>query len=91
MPDNWTLGASKSAAPARLLAGADGLRPAGEVTERLGRPGRAYAYDASGIRRMIVLDPVTEAVLGPEETSTADQPRYGTKAGDVMAYSAWLR
>ncbi|MBK3572152.1 CU044_5270 family protein, partial [Streptomyces sp. MBT62] len=37
--DHWTLGARESAALARLLAGAEGLRPVGEVTDRLGRHG----------------------------------------------------
>lgn len=89
--DHWTLGARESAALARLLAGADGLRPAGEVTDRLGRRGEAYVYRQSGSRLMLIMDPATGAVLGMESTSTKDQPEYGVKAGDVMDYSAWTR
>ncbi|MEU5511673.1 hypothetical protein [Streptomyces fungicidicus] len=74
--DNWTLGARESAALTRLLADADGLRPTGRVTDRLGRPGQAYVYGA---------------VLGLEETFTADQPEYGVRAGEVMQYRAWIR
>ncbi|WP_043662274.1 CU044_5270 family protein [Streptomyces xylophagus] len=89
--NHWTLGARESAALARLLAGADGLRPVGEVTDRLGRRGQAYVYQQSAIRRMLIMDPATGAVLGLEATFTKDQPEYGVKAGDVMEYSAWTR
>lgn len=89
--DRWTLGARESAALARLLAGADGLRPVGEVTDRLGRHGQAYVYQQSATRLMLIMDPATGAVLGMESTFTQDQPEYGVKAGDVMDYSAWTR
>lgn len=89
--DHWTLGARESAALTRLLAGADGLRPVGEVTDRLGRSGQAYVYQRSGSRLMLIMDPATGAVLGMENTFTKDQPEYGVKAGDVMEYSAWTR
>ncbi|MFF5303900.1 CU044_5270 family protein [Streptomyces sp. NPDC013161] len=89
--DRWTLGARESAALARLLAGADGLRPVGEVTDRLGRHGQAYVYQRSATRLMLIMDPATGAVLGMESTFTKDQPEYGVKAGDVMDYSAWTR
>lgn len=89
--DRWTLGARESAALAWLLAGADGLRPVGEVTDRLGRHGQAYVYQQSATRLMLIMDPATGAVLGMESTFTQDQPEYGVKAGDVMDYSAWTR
>ncbi|MGC0379311.1 hypothetical protein [Streptomyces sp. SAI-229] len=47
--------------------------------------------DGSGIRRILILDPSTGAVLGLEQTFATDQPGYGVRAGDVMQYSAWLR
>ncbi|MFJ9629242.1 CU044_5270 family protein [Streptomyces sp. NPDC101175] len=89
--DHWTLGARESAALARLLAEADGLRPAGEVTDRLGRRGEAYVYPRSGSRLMLIMDPATGAVLGMESTFTKDRPEYGVKAGDVMDYRVWAR
>ncbi|MFE4966706.1 CU044_5270 family protein [Streptomyces sp. NPDC056660] len=90
--DDWTLGARESAALAELLADAEGLRPAGQVTDRLGRTGQAYVHDeASGARQMLILDPATGAVLGLETTFTRDDPEYGVRAGDVMDYSAWMR
>lgn len=91
--DHWTLGARESAALARILADAKGLRPAGAVTDRLGRQGQAYVYEdkAHSVRRMLILDPATGAVLGLEDTVTKDDPEYGVKAGDVMSYSAWMR
>ncbi|MGI5460595.1 CU044_5270 family protein [Streptomyces sp. CA-249302] len=89
--DHWTLGARESATLARLLAGAEGLRPVGQVTDRLGRRGQAYVYEGSGPRRMLIMDPATGAVLGLETTFTRADPEYGVKAGDVMDYSAWMR
>ncbi|MGW1952660.1 CU044_5270 family protein [Streptomyces sp. NPDC001920] len=89
--DHWTLGVRETTALAGLLADTEGLRPAGQVTDRLGRRGQAYVYESSGVRRMLVLDPATGTVLGLETTFTADQPEYGVEAGDVMEYSAWMR
>lgn len=89
--DHWTLGAREDAAVAKLLAGAEGLRPVGRVTDRLGRPGQAYVYDGRGARRMLIMDPATGAVLGLEQTATTAEPEWGLKAGDVMDYSAWMR
>ncbi|MFE1585445.1 CU044_5270 family protein [Streptomyces sp. NPDC058737] len=89
--DNWTLGARESAALVRLLADTGGLRPAGEVTDRLGRRGQAYVHDTAGVRRMLIVNPDTGAVLGLETTFTRAQPEYGVTAGDVMEYSAWTR
>ncbi|MEU8537916.1 CU044_5270 family protein [Streptomyces parvulus] len=89
--DHWTLGARESAALTRLLAEDGRLRPAGRVTDRLGRPGHAYVSEESGLRRMLILDPVTGAVLGLETTFSEDRPEYGVRAGDVMEYSAWSR
>ncbi|MEU0335286.1 CU044_5270 family protein [Streptomyces sp. NPDC006193] len=89
---HWTLGARETAALVWVLADARGIRPAGQVTDRLGRPGQAYVYEApGGARRMLILDPRTGTVLGLETTFTRDEPRYGVRAGDVMQYSAWLR
>ncbi|MER8008000.1 CU044_5270 family protein [Streptomyces sp. NPDC094149] len=89
--DHWTLGARESVALARLLADTEGLRPAGQVTDRLGRRGQAYVYEGHGLRRMLVMDPVTGAVLGLESVFARAEPAYGVKAGDVMSYSAWMR
>jgi hypothetical protein len=91
MLDHWTLGARESAALTRLLADDAGLRPVGQVTDRLGRRGQAHVYDTPGTRRMLILDPATGAVLGLEVTFTKAEPAYGLKAGDVMEYSAWMR
>ncbi|MFD8150829.1 CU044_5270 family protein [Streptomyces sp. NPDC059720] len=89
--DHWTLGQRENAALARLLSGAEALRPAGQVTDRLGRRGQAYVTDARGVRRMLIMDPATGAVLGLESTLTAPDPRYGVRKGDVLSYSAWMR
>ncbi|MFD4632428.1 CU044_5270 family protein [Streptomyces sp. NPDC058284] len=87
----WTPGARESAALTRVLADAEGLRPAGAVTDRLGRTGQAYVHTSDGLRRMLILDPENGAVLGLEETVTRDDPAFGVKAGDVMSYTAWVR
>ncbi|MFE2353808.1 hypothetical protein [Streptomyces parvulus] len=44
-----------------------------------------------GVRRMLIMDPATGAVLGLETTFTEDRPQYGVRAGDVMEYRAWSR
>jgi hypothetical protein len=89
--DHWTLGARESATVAAMLADAEGLKPVGQVTDRLGRRGQAYVYDRSATRQMLIMDPTTGAVLGLETTFTKAEPEYGVKAGDVMDYSAWMR
>jgi hypothetical protein len=89
--DHWTLGARESATLARLLADSEGLRPVGQVTDRLGRRGQAYVYEGSGSRRMLIMQPSTGAVLGLETVLTKAEPEYGVKAGDVESYSAWMR
>ncbi|MEU8590103.1 CU044_5270 family protein [Streptomyces sp. NPDC048664] len=91
--DNWTLGSPETTALLRVLAQAKGLRPAGAVTDRLGRPGQAYVYDdaAHAGRGMLILDPATGAVLGLETTATRDDPAFGLRSGDVLTYSAWMR
>ncbi|SNX65727.1 hypothetical protein SAMN06272735_7566 [Streptomyces sp. TLI_55] len=89
--DTWHFGARESAALAQLLADTDGLKPVGQVTDRLGRRGQAYVYEESGTRKMLIMDPATGAVLGLETTFTKAEPEYGVKAGDVMDYSAWTR
>lgn len=99
--DTWTLGARESAALARVLADTEGLRPAGAITDRLGRPGQAYVHKSraglsgrsgdDALRRMLILDPGTGAVLGLEVMFTKAQPRIEARAGDVKTYSAWRR
>jgi hypothetical protein len=89
--DTWHLGARESATVAEMLADAKGLKPVGQVTDRLGRRGQAYVYQQSGTRRMLIMDPASGAVLGLETTFTKADPEYGVKAGDVMDYSAWMR
>jgi hypothetical protein len=89
--DHWTLGARENATLVRLLADTPGLRPVGEVTDRLGRRGQAYVYDGSGTRTMLIMDPSEGAVLGLETTFSRADPTYGVRAGDVMSYSAWMR
>lgn len=89
--DHWTLGARDTAALAALLADAEGLRPVGRVTDRLGRLGQAYVYDGHGARRMLILAPATGTVLGLELTATHAEPEWGLKKGDVMDCSAWMR
>ncbi|WP_229909756.1 CU044_5270 family protein [Streptomyces flavofungini] len=91
--DTWTLGARESAALARLLADSGGLRPAGTVTDRLGRSGQAYVHESRDehLRYMLILDPDTGEALGLEVLFTKDQPRFAVEAGDVMSYSAWRR
>ncbi|GHE88525.1 hypothetical protein GCM10018785_64890 [Streptomyces longispororuber] len=91
--DNWTLGARENAALAGVLARTEGLRPAGAITDRLGRTGQAYVHESrdEALRHMLILDPATGAVLGLEVMFTEDRPQLAVRAGDVMSYSAWRR
>ncbi|WP_030688969.1 CU044_5270 family protein [Streptomyces sp. NRRL B-1347] len=94
--DSWTLGARERAALVRVLADTKGLRPAGAITDRLGRPGQAYVYESKdpadeALRRMLILDPGTGDVLGLEVMFTEARPQFAVRAGDVMSYSAWRR
>ncbi|WP_267891996.1 hypothetical protein [Streptomyces pactum] len=43
------------------------------------------------MRRMLITNSATGAVLGLQTTFTEDRPEYGVRAGDVMEYSAWTR
>ncbi|MFE2161367.1 CU044_5270 family protein [Streptomyces lydicus] len=97
----WTPGPRETAAMVRLLAEADGLRPAGAVTDRLGRRGQAYVHDgsddphgtggaANGTRQMVILDPRSGELLGSEVTFTEARPGFGIKAGEVLSYEAWM-
>ncbi|MFF8674019.1 hypothetical protein [Streptomyces sp. NPDC015242] len=61
------------------------------MTDRLGRNGQAYVAEAHGVRRMLIMDPATGAVLGLESTLTAPDPGYGVEKGAVLSFSAWMR
>ncbi|MFB6440417.1 CU044_5270 family protein [Streptomyces sp. NPDC056411] len=91
----WTPGPRETAAIDRLLAAAEGLRPAGAVTDRLGRRGQAYVHEgldgpSRATRQMVILDPRTGELLGLEDTFTKDQPDFKVKAGAVVSYEAWM-
>jgi hypothetical protein len=90
----WTPGTRDNAALAALLAGTDGLRPVGAITDRLGRHGQGYAYEpagpTAGIRYLLILDPRGGKVLGLEETFVHAVPDVGAAAGAVMSYEAWM-
>ncbi|MFI0257713.1 CU044_5270 family protein [Streptomyces sp. NPDC017056] len=94
----WTPGPRESAAVARMLSRLPDLRPAGQVVDRLGRRGQAYAYrgtDTSdgamdGTLQLVILDPETGRVLGMETTFTKDVPDFKIKSGDVLSYEAWM-
>ncbi|MCG0290585.1 CU044_5270 family protein [Streptomyces sp. PSAA01] len=88
----WTPGPRQRADIVTLLSRIEGLRPAGKVTDRLGREGQAFRFTpaSAGMRGLIVLDPDDGSVLDVEETVTRDEPEYRLKAGDVMSYKAWM-
>lgn len=91
----WTPGPRETAAIVRMLADAGGLRPAGVVTDRLGRRGQAFVYDgpdgaANSTRQMVILDPRTGELLGLEVTFTKNEPDFRIRSGEVMSYEAWM-
>ncbi|MEU7639799.1 CU044_5270 family protein [Streptomyces sp. NPDC039016] len=91
----WTPGPRETAAIVRMLADTEGLRPAGAVTDRLGRRGQAFVHDGpdgamDATRQMVILDPRTGRLLGTEITFTKDLPDFRITAGQVMSYEAWM-
>ncbi|MEU7246226.1 CU044_5270 family protein [Streptomyces sparsogenes] len=86
----WTPGPRGIANLTTLLSRDAGLRPAGRVTDRMGREGQAFVRTDDGSRIMVVLDPYDGRVLDMEETSVRDDPEYRIEAGDVLSYTAWL-
>ncbi|MFI1335188.1 CU044_5270 family protein [Streptomyces sp. NPDC020845] len=86
----WTPGPREIANLATLLSRDAGLRPAGRVTDRMGREGQAFVRTTAGLQQMVILDPDDGRVLDMEETCTRDDPEYRLKAGDVFSYTAWL-
>ncbi|MEK2475654.1 CU044_5270 family protein [Streptomyces noursei] len=91
----WTPGPRETAAIVRMLADTKGLRPAGAVTDRLGRRGQAFVHDGpdgamDATRQMVILDPRTGQLLGTEITFTKDLPDFRITAGEVMSYEAWM-
>ncbi|TJZ55551.1 2-oxoglutarate dehydrogenase [Streptomyces piniterrae] len=91
----WTPGPRETAAMVRMLADTGELRPAGSVTDRLGRRGQAYVYDGpdgslNATRQVVVLDPVNGQLLGSEITFTKDLPDFEVKSGEVLSYEAWM-
>ncbi|MFF2811717.1 CU044_5270 family protein [Streptomyces sp. NPDC058000] len=91
----WTPGPRETAAIVRMLADTEGLRPAGAVTDRLGRRGQAFVHDGpdgamDATRQMVILDPRTGQLLGTEITFTKDLPDFRITAGQVMSYEAWM-
>ncbi|MBL1098673.1 CU044_5270 family protein [Streptomyces coffeae] len=86
----WTLGPRQIADIATLLSRVEGMRPAGRVTDRLGREGQGFRLSAeSGGRYLVVLDPDDGRLLDLELTATRAEPEYRLKAGDVLFYTAW--
>ncbi|GGO94294.1 CU044_5270 family protein [Wenjunlia tyrosinilytica] len=88
----WTPGTRETAAVVGMLARTRGLRPAGAVTDRLGRRGQAYTFGGRGApdQRMVILDPGSGKVLGLELSFVKDVKEYRVKAGDVLSYQAWI-
>ncbi|MER6049994.1 CU044_5270 family protein [Streptomyces sp. NPDC001793] len=91
----WTPGPRETAAIVRLLADTRGLRPAGAVTDRLGRRGQAFVHDGpdgalDATRQMVILDPHTGQLLGTEITFTRALPDFRVGAGQVLSYEAWM-
>ncbi|GAA0901456.1 CU044_5270 family protein [Streptomyces asiaticus] len=87
----WIPGPRQRADIVTLLSGIEGLRPAGKVTDRLGREGQGFRFTGTpGSRYLIALDPDDGRVLDIEETFTQDDPEYRVKAGDVMSYTAYI-
>ncbi|MEU8828767.1 CU044_5270 family protein [Streptomyces sp. NPDC048636] len=86
----WTPGPRQIADIATLLSRVEGMRPAGRVTDRLGREGQGFRMPGvNGGRYLVILDPDDGRLLDIELTTTRADPEYRLKAGAVMSYTAW--
>lgn len=77
----------------QLTAELPGVELLGEVRDPVGRPGTGVAYvdDQDGIRRELIFDPATSALLGERE-SIVRSGAYGVDAppGTPVSYAAYL-
>ncbi|WP_432035041.1 CU044_5270 family protein [Streptomyces cucumeris] len=86
----WTPGPRQIADIATLLSRMEGMRPAGRVTDRLGREGQGFRMSGgNGSRYLVILDPDDGRLLDLELTATRAEPDFRLKAGAVMSYTAW--
>lgn len=90
----WTPGPAESAAITGWLAQQPGLVTLGAVTDRLGRPGVAYALDIQRLsavetRQTLVLDAGTGAVLSSELSFLGDTGEFDVDPYAVMSYVAY--
>ncbi|MCA0143981.1 hypothetical protein [Blastococcus sp. LR1] len=91
----WTPGPAEDAAIAGWLAQQPWLAPLGTVTDRLGRPGVAYALDATAdgatfqTRHTVVLDPATGAVLSIELAFMENTGEWDVEPHAVISYVAY--
>lgn len=89
----WRPGAAQRAAVLQVLAGDPDVETLGATTDRLGRPGEAFAVesDASGLptRYVLVVDPATGEVLASEQWLTTDPGKLDVPIPSVIAYTAF--
>ncbi|MFQ1002335.1 hypothetical protein [Modestobacter sp. SSW1-42] len=91
----WTPGPAEHSAIAAWLAQQPGLTALGAVTDRLDRPGVAYALDVTAeggtaeIRRTVVLDADTGAVLSIELSFLDDTGEWDVDPYAVISYVAF--
>lgn len=88
----WTLGPAGHAALLRILADTGGLAVAGDVTDRLGRPGtalRAISPDSPHFEYLIVISRGTGKIIALEIVYIGGLPDFAVPAPSVIDYTAW--
>lgn len=89
----WTLGSAQRAALLEVLAAAPGVTALGSTTDRVGRPGEAFAVesDHTGLptRYVLVVDPATGALLASEQWLTTSAGALDVPVPSVIAYTVW--
>ncbi|MEG9227618.1 CU044_5270 family protein [Aeromicrobium sp. Sec7.5] len=82
-----------SAAIWQVMAAEPDLRLLGDVTDRLGREGVGIAIvppDSPQFRNVLIISPVTGALLGTETVLIAEQPDLDLEAPAIFSFTAYV-
>lgn len=74
----------------RAAAGLPGVQLLGTATTHAGAHGLALAIDDRGLRRELIFNPHTSALIGEQETTLSDNAGFNAPAGTVIGWAAYL-
>jgi len=73
----------------RAAAGLPGVGSLGTVTDKLGRPGLALAFDSHGIRHELIFSATTSALLAEQDVLVGSVRGVRAARGSVLQWSAY--